>query len=791
MKNLLLFLILIAFSVQLNGQLNQTISGLIVDKITQQTLPGASVVLKGSDPVIGTSTDGNGRFRLSNVPVGRQSLIISFLGYETVPVNNLIVTSGKEVNLTLELVEKAETLHSIEVSASRDKDRAINKMASVSARAFTVEETEKYAGSRGDVARMAMNYAGVSGANDQRNDIVIRGNSPVGLLWKLEGIDIGNPSHFAQQGTTGGPVGMLNNNTLRNSDFFTGAFPAEYGNALSGVFDLKMKSGNKEKYEFLGQIGFNGFELGAEGPIAKKNLSSFLINYRYSTLGLMSDMGADIGTGGGVPYYQDLNYNIEIPVGKGRLNLVGLAGTSNIAIKGEDAGEDNIYSAALQDLYNGSDLMFNAIIYGQSIGKKTFMRHSVSHLYENGWTNIDTLDLQFDPSRYFEENSVSQRFSYQFSLNHKVNSTISTKAGLTTDLLGFDLNSSVWDEDENEMRTIFQSKKDLSEGTLLVRAYNQWLIKLNDRYKITPGLHAIHFQQTGEFVLEPRVGMEYTLNRRSNLTAGYGHHSRIQALSAYFIKTRLPNQQFAYTNEDMEMTKAHHAVLGYNLKISEHARFKAEVYYQHLYNVPVEQNPSSFTILNSGSSYGVNSTDSLINTGAGRNYGIEVTLERFYNKGYYFLITGSLFESRYTGSDDVERNTAFNGNYVLNALVGKEYEFNNQSALFFDLKGTYAGGSPYTPIDVAASMADNSSMFNSAYEDDKAFSLKFTDYLKVDVKAGYRMNGKHTTQEWMIYIENVTNHDNVLMQYWDSGTQAVKTVYQLGLFPMMQYRIYF
>lgn len=143
-------------------------------------------------------------------------------------------------------------------------------MATVSARSFTVEETSRYAGSLNDPSRMAANYAGVSSTSDARNDIIIRGNSPLGVLWRLNGMEIPNPNHFGSLGTTGGPVSILNNNLLDKSDFLTGAFPAEYGNALAGVFDLQMRSGNNEKTEFLGQVGFNGFELGAEGPIGKK-----------------------------------------------------------------------------------------------------------------------------------------------------------------------------------------------------------------------------------------------------------------------------------------------------------------------------------------------------------------------------------------------------------------------------------------------------------------------------------------------------------------------------------------
>ena len=274
-------LVLIAFSAfaDKEGEVRtQTIRGTVVDKYNKLPLPGANVILLDSNPLLGVATGPDGKFRLENVPVGRVSIAVKYIGYSDVVIRNRELISGKELVLDIEMEEKV--IQSEEVVVVADKTKPINKLAAVSARGFTIEESQRYAGSMNDVARMASNYAGVISADDARNDIIIRGNSPTGLLWRLEGVDIPSPNHYSTFGATGGPVSMLNNNVLANSDFITGAFPAEYGNALSGVFDLKMRNGNNEKHEFLGQIGFNGFELGAEGPISKKNGSSYLISRR-------------------------------------------------------------------------------------------------------------------------------------------------------------------------------------------------------------------------------------------------------------------------------------------------------------------------------------------------------------------------------------------------------------------------------------------------------------------------------------------------------------------------------
>ncbi len=385
-------LLLPAYSQGYHTSLAQVIRGTVVDKQTHSPLPGANVVLLDSDPVSGTTTNELGEFRLENVPLGRQGIYVSFIGYHPAVVKNLVVNSARETVLFIELEEKVETTGEITVTGNYRKDLTINKMASVSARTFTVEEAARYAGSREDVARMAMNFAGVSGANDQRNDIIIRGNTPGGILWRLEDVDIPNPNHFAASGTTGGPIGMLNNNTLRNSDFYTGAFPAEYTNVFSGVFDLKMREGNNEQYEFLGQAGFNGFELGAEGPFKKGAKSSFLANYRYSTLEIFNMLGISFGTAG-IPKYQDLNFKLSFPVRKGKITWFGLAGRSTISMLDSENNEADLYTDEGMDLTNGSDLVATGVTCARFHNENTYSKLIVSTIYQHAYTSLD----QFDP----------------------------------------------------------------------------------------------------------------------------------------------------------------------------------------------------------------------------------------------------------------------------------------------------------------------------------------------------------------------------------------------------------
>ena len=318
-KSRLIIILLILFSVSVSGQTHftQTVRGKIIDIESQSPIPGVMVMIADSEPQIVSVSNEAGIFRLENVPVGRITVRAMLIGYDFAEFRDIELKSGKEMVLTIEMTEKVEDIDEVVVTANR-KDKPINEMASVSARSFTVEETERYAGTWLDPARMAANYAGVMAVGDQRNDIIIRGNSPLGLLWKLEGVSIPNPNHFGTLGTTGGPISILNNNLLDNSDFFTGAFPAEYGNALSGVFDLKLRKGNNENYEFTAQAGMNGLEFGAEGPFSKKSKGSYLFNYRYSTLAIFDYLDIHFGVSG-VPEFQDLSYKVNLPTEKAEL----------------------------------------------------------------------------------------------------------------------------------------------------------------------------------------------------------------------------------------------------------------------------------------------------------------------------------------------------------------------------------------------------------------------------------------------------------------------------------------
>lgn len=774
----------------------QTIRGKVTDKISQGSLPGATIIILGTEPVVGTTTDPNSEFRLENIPVGRQSLQVSFVGYHPRSIKNLNLTSGKEIVLNIELEEQLITMDEVVIQARQPKDRAINEMATVSARSFTVEETERFAGSLGDPSRMVANYAGVSMTNDSRNDIIIRGNSPMGLLWRLDGIEIPNPNHFGALGTTGGPVSMLNNNLLANSDFFTSAFPAQYGNAMSGVFDLNMRSGNNEKREYVGQIGFNGFEFGAEGPFRKGKKGSFLANYRFSTLELMHAMGLEFGTGTAIPQYQDLSFKIDLPGTKwGRFTIIGLGGLSYIELhdskksEADNSGDAN-YDYAGVDLNYGSDQGVVGLSHLYFINKSTRIQSFVSVQAIRAVTSIDSLEFDSKGTiipnsnyRFYDSDSKEIKYSVSTHLKKKFNARNNAMAGIYYDLYHVNYLDSVLDSDIQDFRRLFDIEGNIS----LIRGYFQSQHRFTDDLMMNTGLYSHHIDINDQVTIEPRFGLKYNIKRSQTLSFGYGLHSMMMPRLYYFIQSRLDDGSYIMTNKDIGLMKSHQLVLGYDKLFSENTRLKAEVYYQSLYDIPVSMITPEFSILNTGDDFGPQIGDSLANEGSGMNYGIELTFEKFLSRGYYFLTTFSLFESKYTDFNDIERNTAFNGNFVINALGGYEFKTGKHSQITIDIKAVFAGGKRFVPIDIPESIKENSTewIWEEAYENN------FDDYFRTDLRIGFKINGKKFNQEWALDLQNITNHKNIYRQSYNPRTRGISYDYQTGFFPMFLYRIQF
>lgn len=780
---ILLVISLTSISQTSQDDLTQTIRGVVIDEESKVPVFTASVLILGTNPPIGASADINGKFKLEDIPVGRYDLRITCIGYREKIIPNVLVGAGKETVLNIQLAETTTDLSEVIITAQKDKNKPQNELGLVSARGFSVEETKRYAGSLDDPARMASGFAGVSTVGDGNNDIIIRGNSPKGLLWRLEGMEVPNPNHFANDGASGGPISVLNSNMLANSDFFTGAWPAEYGNAFSGAFDISLRQGNNEKREYAIQLGALGTDVALEGPFNKETGSSYLVNYRYSTLAMLTSVGIKVA-GENIPKYQDASFKLHLPTEKsGTFTVYGIGGKSGIhweARKDEDNEDSDVYYYEDFD----ADLGVLGVNHFYILDEKTYLKSSLA--VSTAGQDF-TSHLTNDRGGFFQQNDYRVRNSAvrgQLIINHKFNAKHSVKLGIIHSYLHYDLLDKYRINSDDEFTTNLDGRDHSSTD----QSFVNWKYKLNDQVVLNSGVHMMRFNLNGNTVIEPRVSAKWQWHPRHSVHAGIGLHSRLETLSQYAATDEDANGELFAPNENLDLMKAAHYILGYQFKISNNTFFTAETYYQSLYDVPIEDKEgSAMSLLNFGQGY---TTRPLVNEGTARNYGVDLTLERFFSGGYYFLITNSLYQSLYTAKDGIERDTRYNGNYVGNVIAGKEFDVSRNGknrTLTLSTKGSLAGGNRYTPINLEASIAAGEEVL---YED-RPYSIQAPMYKRFDFQITLRTDKKKTTREWKLDVQNVTNSQNVVDVYYNWYTETIENSTQLGLLPVLSYKIMF
>jgi len=773
-RTLYFFLFISSFSYSQN--ITQTIKGKIIDESSQEPLPFATVVIIGSNPILGSTSDVDGNFILENVPLGRYDLKISYIGYEPIIKPEVVVTSSKEVVLTIALKENTYSLEEVFIKPKIIKEKPINKMATVSARMLSVEEANRYAGGFDDPARLASSFPGVA-SNVGNNAIVIRGNAPKYLQWKIEGIEIPNPNHFADLASFGGGgLTALSSNLLANSDFFTGAFPAEYNNALSGVFDIRMRNGNNSEFEHSFEIGAIGIDFASEGPLSKESIASYLVNYRYSSLGLIAPLLPEDAQG---TNYQDLSFKVKLPTKKmGLFSLWGIGLVDKSGTKPETDVQNRNYYQDIEK-QNVKQFMGTFGVNHRLTFENSAYVNSTLAISANGIDQkTDRLDDSSQLQPQNEINNTYYNIIFKSFLNKKFNSKHTNRTGVTVRAMNYDL-SLKENDNTNNLNTVV-----LENGSsTLISAYSNSSFSFKN-WQLNAGLNTQLFTLNNHFTIEPRLGLSYQLNESSKMSFGYGLHSRIEPLNIYFANTK--NSTLPQANKDLDLSKAHHFVLAYDWNISEKLHLKIEPYYQYLYNIPIEEN-STNSLLNLQNDWFVN--DAYVNNGNGQNYGIDLTLEQYITNGFYYLISASVFDSKYKTSTDNWYNTRFNKNYLFNALAGKEFRIgkNKQNLFGMNLRMSVQGGDRYSLIDQT----------NSALKQDVVYNETnpFTEQAKTSFVAHFTINyewyKKKTTQKLSFKILNATNYKEFLGHRYNIKKNIVDEHREALIVPNISYKISF
>ncbi len=783
---LLIFLFFLCSEKSSAQEYTQIITGAIADQESNQPLQRVYVLCESCRPSIVSATDSLGRFKLT-VPVGRHSFSFIHLGYLTKQISDIQIGTGKEVFLNIKLAEQVFQTEEISVKASNN--RWMNQMATVSVRTLRSEDATRYAAGYFDASRMVTNFAGVnSGNSDDNNEIIIRGNSPRGLLWRLEGIEIPNPNHFANgQGSSGGGYSAITTNVLSSFDFFTGSFPAEYGNAYSGVMDLNLRTGNADNHEFSLALSVLGAEASAEGPINRKKGSSYLFDYRLADFQYLTRLGIlDSKDYGIVPRTSDYAFKVSFKTeNKGTFDVFAVGGSS-------EAGD--LASANIEELKAGGDLdefserqttAVAGIKHTFSFpNNKTYIRSTIAFTYQFNASSNRKSDTLMNKTVTYNDRFEYPAFRLASVINHKINARHSLRTGITF--------NQIW----GEMYAIKLNSKMLYDTLLNSNgegwygsSFAQWKYKSGDVIETNTGLHVLFSGITHEVVFEPRWGMIVRMPGQRSLNFGLGFHSRLEPLSVYHYKVKVSANMRDESNRDLKSAKAFHFTTGFTRNFTKNLQFSWEAYYQYLWAVPItKSNIGQFSVVNS---IGGLSDVNLENNGKAKNTGLEFTLEKSFSHQYYLLATASLFNSKYLAPDGFWYNTYFNTNYVYNLLGGKEFQVGKhlQNTFGLKLRANYRGGFRYTPVDVSLSLKNK----RIIYQTNQSYSDRLPDFSRLDFGVSYRINNKRNAWILLADIQNVLNTRNILRRKFSFSNKQILTLDSkgIGMVPVLTIRAEF
>ena len=776
--------------------LSQTVRGVIVDTDSKMPIIGAEVILLDSDPLIGSVTDINGQFRLENIPVGRINLQLTYIGYSTQTIPNIVVNAGKETVLELSMQEVATELSEVVVKAYQGNGKPINPMALVSTRSISIEEMNRLTTGFNDPALITSSFAGVTNSGTGGNDVIVRGNSPKYMQWRLEGIPITNPNHFADQSAVLGSTSILNSNLLATSDFYTGAFPAEFGNVISGVYDVKLRNGNNEKLEGILGIGLLGTDLTLEGPLKKGYDGSFIVNYRYSTSDILNKAGLiDVE---GSPQFQDASFKLNLPTQKlGTFSLFGIGGLSqfelvNATPENWDTPGDAVLSGTVYEDYDKSSYLFNSgLNHTITLTNQSYLKSSISVSLENIEDDVfqksDSLGIR-TPSFISESKRTTYRAKTTY--HQKINQKNAIQAGIHYTLFDQNFDQQMRMGQDGSMTTLL----DFDENISNLRSFVSWKHRMNEQFTLIAGLHNNNVFFNQKHTLEPRLSALWQMTEKDAINVGYGMHSVMESPHHYFAIIEDINGKLSQPNKELDLLKAHHFVLGYEHAFNPKLVGKIELYYQYLYDLPVENNDTSyFATINEGAE--INYV-SLVNEGTGSNYGVELSLQRYFNDNYYFLFNTSIYESKYKTLEGRTRNTRFNSNYLINVIGGKEFpglgKKQNQT-IGVNAKFFMGGGLRIIPVlrDEQGNVAVNSQK-NAYWDYDKAYDNDIEDIYQITLSMNYKIERPAATHELFLNLDNITNNKGNLSEFYDRNEpDLIGNTTQFGLLPNLMYRLYF
>lgn len=747
------------------------LSGRVTDALTGQTLVGATVQLSGTAQ--GTSTDSTGRYQLAQLRPGFYNLEVSFLGYRKVVVPEVLLNAGTANIVDVALHPAAAELSSVVVSAPALPTAALPGPRPIT---LTTEAIKRLPATFYDPARMAALYAGVGQADDQANALVIRGHTPNHLKWRLEGFEITNPNHTANAGTfsdlptlTGGGVNALSAQVLDNSVLHTGAWTAEYGNAVGGILDMRFRNGDNEDRHYTLQAGLIGFDAAAEGPFRAGGKSSYLVNARYSFTGLLAELGIDFG--GETISFSDLSYNLFFPIGdQGSLKVFGLFGESQNRFTARPPEEQTEFKD-LNDIDFTGSLGNAGFRYEQALGERG--RLDIGMLYS---TTAARRDLSRDSVAEFydlDQTRASLRLNYRLRLGARGYGRagleyLLTEEDLTTNLPG------------GAARPNFPLTTNVLQPYLAVG-------RSGGRFNWELGVRVGHFSGdiTTTVVPEPRLRMSYLTPGAGRFALAYGLHTQREP---GFVLARLD----ARRPIDYAPLGAHHLEAEWEGQLSE-TKVRLTPFYQQVFNQAGGSTLPGYGLQS------VNLFDDPLRTDlfdAGfrsRHYGLEATLQRYLDDSWYYLASAGYFRAELMDLTpffpDFPAAARFDGRYTANLTLGREWEKQKtaevQRTFGFNLALIGRGGYRQPPIDLAASRAAGRTVFVYL----AGYTEQLRDYFRADLRIYWRRNRGRRTATFSLDLQNALNTENTAYFYYDALLDDIVERRQLTFIPILNYRL--
>lgn len=764
----------------------QTVRGQIVDQVTGKGLSNVLVELLNYTPRVAAISNEDGSFELNNVPIGYQRIRVNGYGYYDVVYTELVI-AGKQSVIKVKMEEEIE-IEIATIEATTDgriknaKMTTIDEMNIVSARPFNIEETNRYITGFGGPARAVTNYPGLLNTDDAQNYIVSRGYSPYGIQWMVEGVPVENPHHFATMGNTGSLFPLLNNNLLATSDFVNGAFSARYNNVYAGMFDINMRKGNNERHEFSAQLSIYGAEFIAEGPFKKKG-ASYAVAVRAGIFDVLQQLGVSLGTNA-TPRYYDVNFKVDIPTKKaGHFSLFGIGGLSDIAVLDEGpAGEDAFVNAGT-NFYINTSFGLMGMNHLKHFDNDVSLKTTLSYLIEDYKLHRDTI-FPDTILPFFTVRNFRQRAGISTILSKKFNSQFVLRGGASA-YVHFISVKGEWRR-RNEMHSF------ADDIEVLASAFVEARYKFSSSFAFVMGVQGMYWSlNKNSWAVEPRVALDWRAGKRHRFSLGYGWNSKIQSFAMSFLVKKQTDGSYDNSNRDLGLNRSHQLVLSYDASFARVWGVKANAYVSYNTNLAVDQTRNSFSIVNYGNFAVYPDSTSLMTTGEALNYGVEVSIEKFFSKGFYGLLSSAYQRSLYQGSDEVWRNSAFDAQHVTSLVMGKEFKIGKkkQNVIYGDFRFNMHGGLPYTPIDLEASKLAGEEVLIG----DQAYTKRLGLYKRIDVRIGARFNHprKRISHHVYVVVQNATMFRNDFEVKYNPTTEEIVTTQQFGLIPNLFYQVYF